>query len=160
MKDDDRGVSPLDEEPEEGGGTVDGECVLVPEGEYELRIISHETAIFFGQPKVIVHCAIVAPEDYAGLPIERFYNVKKLTGPPGINGNFKAPRRGDLVREFSRLVGREYRPDRIRYSQLRDKRIVGEIQTVRTDYNHERLDEDDQYSRIKRLLEMLPDEDW
>jgi len=37
MKDDDRRAPLLDEEPEEGGGTVDGVCVLVPEGEYELR---------------------------------------------------------------------------------------------------------------------------
>ena len=36
MKDNDREAPPPDQEPEEGGGTVDGECVLVPEGEYEL----------------------------------------------------------------------------------------------------------------------------
>ena len=160
MKDDDREAPPLDEEPEEGGGTVDGECILVPEGEYELRYVDYETATYYGSPKVVVHYAIIEPEEYAGLPVDRFYNAKKLTGPPGRFGQYVAPRRGDLFREFRKLVGRTERPDRLRFAQLRGQRVIGEIQTVRTDHKHEELPEGDRYSRIKRLIHVLPGDDW
>ena len=73
-----------DEEPDEGGGVVEGGTFLVPEGEYELRYVDYETADYFGGPKVVVHFAIIEPEEYAGLPIDRFYNVKSLDGPPRI----------------------------------------------------------------------------
>ena len=160
MKDDDREAPPLDQEPDEGGGTVDGECVLVPEGEYELRYVDYETGNYYGSPKVVVHYAIFEPEEYAGLPVDRFYNASKLTGPPGRFGKYVAPRRGDLVREFKRLIGKGERLDRLRFARLKDQRVLGEIQTVTTDHNHKELPEDDRYSRIKRLLHVVPGDDW
>ncbi len=160
MKDIDREAPPLDEEPEEGGGVVEGETVLVPEGEYELRYVDYETAKYYGSPKVVVHYAIIEPEEFAGLPVDRFYNAKKLTGPPGPFGKYIAPRRGDLFREFKRLVGRAERLDRISFNKLKGKRIVGDVQTVVIDHNHEELPVDDRYSRIRRLVSVLPGEDW
>ena len=148
------------EEPDEGGGTVDGECVLVPEGEYELRYVDYETGHYFGGPKVVVHYAIISPEEYAGLPVDRFYNASRLTGPPGRFGKYAAPRRGHLVREFNRLIGRSGRLDRLRFAQLKDRRVIGEIETVTTDHKHEELPDDDRYSRIKRLIDVLPGDDW
>jgi len=160
MKDDDREAPSIDEEPVEGGGTVDGECVLVPEGEYELRYVDYETASYYGSPKVVVHYAIIEPDEYAGLPVDRFYNAKKLTSPPGRFGKYIAPRRGDLCREFNKLTDRVARPDRISFARLKGKRIIGDIQTVKTDHKHEELPEDDRYSRIKRLIHVLPGDDW
>ncbi len=160
MKDDDREAPLLDEEPEEGSGTVDGECVLVPDGEYELRYVDFETAMYFGNPKVIVHYAIIRPEEYAGLPVDRFYNAKKLTSPPGRFGKYVAKPCGSLIREFKRLVGRGERLDRLRFARLKGQRVIGEIQTVKTDHKHEELPEDDRYSRIGRLIKVLPDDDW
>lgn len=160
MKDIGREAPPLTEEPEEGGGTIDGECVLVPEGEYELRYVDYETGMFFGSAKVVVHYAIIDPEEYAGLPIDRFYNVQKLTGPPGRFGKYKAPRRGDLYREFKRLLGHDERRDRLRFARLKDQRVIAEIQTVKTDHKHEQLPEHDRYSRIRRLIKVLPGDDW
>ena len=160
MKDDGRDGPPPTEEPAEGGGIVDGECVLVPEGEYELRYVDYETATYYGSPKVVVHYAIVEPDEFAGLPVDRFYNAKKLTGPPGRFGRYVAPRRGDLFREFKRLIGRSERLDRLRFAQLKDQRVIGEIQTVTTDHKHEELPEDDRYSRIRRLIKVLPGDDW
>ena len=160
MKDDDRVAPPFDEEPEEGGGTVDGECVLVPDGEYELRYVDYETATYYGNPKVVVHYSIIDPEEYAGLHVDRFYNALRLTSPPGRFGKYVAPRRGDLFREFKKLVGRSERLYRLRFTQLKDQRVIGEIQTVKTDHRHEELPEEDRYSRIKRLLHVLPSDDW
>lgn len=160
MKEIDREAPLCDEEPDEGGGSVDGECILVPDGEYELRYVDYETARCFGRPKVIVHFAIIGPEEYAGLPIDRFYNAKKLTRSLGRYGKYSAPRRGDLIREFRRLTGRDCRPDRIYLARLKAKRIVGDIQTVTRDHRHEPLSESDQYSRISRLVSVLPDDHW
>jgi len=160
MKEDDREAPPLTEEPNEGGGIVDGECVLVPEGEYELRYVDYETATYYGSPKVVVHYAIVEPDEFAGLPVDRFYNAKKLTGPPGLFGRYIAPRRGDLFREFKKLVGHAERLDRLCFARLKGERVIGEIQTVKTDHKHEELSEDDRYSRIRRLIKVLPGDDW
>ena len=159
MKDNDRDGPPLTEEPDEGGGSVDGECVLVPDGEYELRYVDYETATYYGSPKVVVHYAIIEPEEYAGLPVDRFYNAKTLTGPPGRFGNYIARRRGDLFREFNRIIGRAERLDRISFARLKDKRIIGDIRTVHVDHKHEELPEDDRYSRIRRLIKVLPGDD-
>ena len=160
MKVDDREGPPLTEEADEGGGSVDGECVLVPEGEYELRYVDYETATYYGSPKVVVHYAIIEPEEFAGLPVDRFYNAKKLTGPPGLFGKYIARRRGDLFREFNRIIGRVERLDRISFARLKGKRIIGDIQTVQIDHKHEELPEDDRYSRIRRLIKVLPGDDW
>ncbi len=157
---DDREGPPLTEEPDEGGGTVDGECVLVPEGEYELRYVDYETATYYGSPKVVVHYAIIEPEEFAGLPIDRFYNVKKLTGPPGRFGKYLVRPNGSLFREFKKLVGHAERLDRLRFARLKGQRVIGEIQTVKTDHKHEELPEDDRYSRIRRLIKVLPGDDW
>ena len=160
MKDIDREAPPLDEEPDEGSGVVEGETILVPEGEYELRYVDFETADYFGKPRVVVYFAIIEPDDYAGLPIERFYYVKKLIGPPQRFGKYKAKPRGNLIREFKRIAGRAGRLDRISFKRFRDLRIIAEVQTVRRDYQRQPLDEDDYYSRIARLVKVLPGDDW
>ena len=160
MKDDDREAPLLDEEPDEGSGVVDGDTVLVPDGEYELRYVDFETAEYFGKASVVVHFAIIEPDDYAGLPIDRFYNAKKLTGPPGRFGKYKAKPRGNLIREFKRIAGRANRLDRISFNRFRDLRIIAEVKTVRRDYQRQPLHEDDYYSRIFRLIHVLPGDDW
>jgi hypothetical protein len=153
-------LPPNEDEPHEGGGAVDGECVLVPEGEYELRYVDYETATYFGSPKVVVHFAIVSPEEYAGLPIDRFYNVKRLAGPPGLYGKYVAARRGDLIREYSEIVGRTGRLDRISFMPFKDQRIIGQIETVRFNYKRDPLPESEYYSRIGKLVSVLPGDDW
>ncbi len=160
MRDIDREAPLLDEEPEEGSGVVDGDSVLVPEGEYELRYVDFETADYFGKPKVIVHFSIIKPDDYAGLPINRFYNAKMLTGPPGRFGKYRAKSCGTLIREFKRIAGHANRLDRISFKRFRDLRIIAEVRTVQRDYLHQSLHADDYYSRIIRLVRVTPGDDW
>ena len=160
MKDDDREAPPPDEEPDEGSGVVEGDTILVPEGEYELRYVDFETADYFGTAKVFVHFAIIKPEDYAGLPIDRFYNVKRLASPPQRFGKYVAKPCGNLIREFKRIAGRADRLDRISFKRFKDLRIIAEVRTVRRDYQRQPLDEDDYYSRIFRLIRVLPGDDW
>ena len=159
MKDIDREAPPLTEEPE-GGGEIFGACVAVPDGEYELRYIDYETAMYFGNPKVILHCAIVAHDEYAGLPIDRYYNVKRLIGSPRRYGSYEALVRGHLTREYKQIIKEPTRRDRISFAAFKGKRLIGELKTVTTDHQHNELPRDDQYSRIKRLVKVLPDEFW
>jgi hypothetical protein len=140
------------------GGTIDGECVLVPPGEYELRYRYYETLIYRRSPRLIVHLAIVAPDEYAGLPVERFYNVEKLTGPAKRYGDFVARRRGDLVREYRQIAGPTGRHDRLSFVAFKGQRIVGQIITVTTDHRRRELPEDEYYSKVDRLIRVLPHE--
>jgi hypothetical protein len=70
----------------------------------------------------VVHYSIIEPDEFAGLPVDRFYNAKKLTGPPGRFGKYVAPIRGDLYPEFKRLIGRSERLDRLRFARLKNRR--------------------------------------
>jgi len=145
-------------EPEDGIGEVVGACVLVPEGKYEVAYLSYETGKFFGQPKVMVHFSIINHDTYAGTPVDRFYNAMSLIGPPKRFGKYKAACRGDLVREHSRLVGEQKRSDRISFAILKEKCVLAQIDTVTRDYRNQPLPQDEQYSRISKLLEILSEE--
>jgi len=160
MTDTDREAPLLDEEPAEGGGEVTGACITVPNGEYELRYIDYETARFFQSPKVILHCAIIEPDDFAGLPVDRFYNVTRLTGPPGRYGNYIAPARGDLFREYRMMISEPERRDRISFRSLKGKRLIAELESVKKDHQHNPISEELQYSRISRFVRVLPGDDW
>ena len=145
-------------EPEEGGGVVDGGCIAVPDGEYELRYFFYETALFWTSPKVVVHFAIAASDEYAGLPVCRFYNVKKLTGPCREYGGYIAPPRGDLAREYKRLIKEPDRMDRISFRALRGKRILACLKKVTRAYDWKVLAPDDQYSRVAELIRIIDDD--
>ncbi|MCH9026680.1 MAG: hypothetical protein IIA05_06130 [Proteobacteria bacterium] len=132
----------------------------MPNGEYELRYLYYETAMYFGNPKVIVHCAIVAPDDCASLLVDRFYNVQRLIGPPRKYGNYVASRNCHLVREFRQVIGEASRRDRISFKTLKGKRLMGELEVVTWDYQNNPLPEENQYSRIAKLVRVLPDDDW
>ena len=159
MKDIDREAPPLDEEPDEGGGEIIGNCIAIPPGIYEVRYMYYATGYFKDQAKVTVFFAIVDPEEYAGTPLERFYNVESLKGPPKRYGNYRAKARGDLNREVGKLIGPIDRLDRISFAQLRHKRIICEVKTVKEDRNRRPLPEDQYYSCIRRFVKVIPD-DW
>ncbi len=149
----------VSEEPDEGGGEIVGNCIPIPSGIYEVAYLYYATAYFKDNPKVIAHFSIVESDDYAGTPLERFYNVDSLKGPPKRYGNYRALARGDLNRELSLLLGTSERLDRISFVGLRNKRIVCEVETVIMDRDKRPLPPDQQYSCIRRLIKILQ-EDW
>ena len=148
----------VNEEPEEGGGAIDGVCETVPDGKYELRYMYYETANYFGYAKVIVHFAIDASDQYAGVEVCRFYNAKKLTGPCKKYGNYVASRCGDLAREYKQLVAEPERMGRISFQILKDKRVLGRLERVTSGYHRKPLALDDHYSRVAELLRIIPDD--
>lgn len=147
-------------EREDGGGVIEGGCIAVPDGNYELRYMYYETGNYFGSPKVVVHFAIDASDIYAGIPVCRYYNVKMLSGPCRKFGNYIASPCGNLSREYKQLVREPERMDRISFRALRGKRILGELETVTTNHEKRALSPNGQYSRVARLVKVLPDEDW
>lgn len=159
MKGDDHEAPPPTEEPVEGGGEISGALVLVPDGEYELRYMYYKTAYFMDQAKVIVYCVIIEPEYYAGLPIERFYNVDTLTGPAKKYGNFKTSPYRDIYREIDGLLGPPGRTDRLNPGWFRDKRLIGELKLVTSTYDKRPLLPEHQYSRIKRFIRIIPEDE-
>lgn len=159
MSDDLHQSPPLEEEPEGGGGEIVGNNIPIPPGTYQVKYNYYATGYFLESPKVTVYCSITDPEEYAGTPLERFYNVESLIGPPKRYGNYRAKARGDLNREVSRLFGPISRSDRISFAGLRGKTIICEVETVTTDRDKKPLPSELQYSCIKRFIKVLQ-EDW
>ena len=160
MKDVDRESAGLMDEPAEGGGIIEGGYILVPEGEYELRYSYYATAAYFGSFKVVVHCAIDAPDEYAGVEVSRFYNVKKVIPPLGKYGEYVASPCGALTREYKKLLGDPKRMTRISFTALKRRRLLGRLETVTHGHNRAKLGPDNQYSKIAELLGVIPDDDW
>ena len=148
-----------DEEGDGGGGEIVGNCISILPGIYEVRYVCYTTGYFKNNAKVTVHCSVVNPEEYAGTPLERFYNVDFLKGPPKRYGKYRAKARGDLVREIGMLIGPTKRLDRLSISGLRHKRLICEVETVTNDRDKRPLSPDQQYSCIRRFIKIL-DEDW
>ena len=145
-------------EPKEGGGVIEGGCIAVPDGKYELRYIFYETGLYWHSPKVAVHFAIDASDKYAGVPVCRYYNVKELTGQWGKYGGYVAPPRGALVREYKQLLKKPNRTDRISFLALKGKCILARLETVTRTYNWKALEPDNQYSRVAELIRIIDDD--
>ena len=144
-------------EPEDFDGIVEAPPMLVPAGQYTLAYNGYRTGRYFGGPKVILSLAILDPDKYAGIPLERFYNVDALIGPAGEKGKFKAPARGHLIREYQALIGNHPRPDRISFERLRKKRLLAEVETVERNHAGETIAQHASYSRVARLVRCLPE---
>jgi len=160
MKDDGRERPPRSEEPDEGGGEIEGGCIAVPNGKYELKYMYYATAMYFGSARVIVHCAIDASDQYAGIEVCRFYNVKEVTQPTGKYGDYVALPCGDLVREYKNLVSDPDRMSRISFSVLKGKRLLGRLARVTRSHSRDSLAPEHQYSKIKEFISVIPDDQW
>lgn len=107
-------------------GIIEGYTPRIPEGEYRVRYVFHETAIAFNEPKVVIHFGITEG-DYAGIELCRYYKVAKLTGPPRKSGAYRVSARSHLVREVRRVIGDIGRLDRVPIGRLRDFDIVARV---------------------------------
>ncbi len=143
----------------DGVGLILAPSCLVPEGKYEVRYCYYETQICFGASKVSVHFSIVNHEKYAGTPIARHYTVESLSGPARKYGDFniKSPNCSQ-VREFGRISENPNRLDRISYVSFKNKRILARVRTVVHDSHGNALEDDEQYSVIAGLLNIIDDE--
>jgi hypothetical protein len=128
----------------------------IPDGTYTVQFTHYETSKSWNGCKVHAHFAVVEGE-HAGVPLTRYYNVNALIGQPGINGEFEAPFRGHLVREYSALLPDVASLGAVDLNAYRDIRIKAEVSTVNSDGLGHALTDMNRYSRIRRLLEIVDD---
>ena len=136
----------------DGDGVIEGLRPLVPKGTYQLRLIEWETLMYNGrQPKVVLKLAVCS-NGFMGVPLERWYNAKRLIGRVGRHGGFSAAGNGDLVYEFVDITGiSPRRTDRINLSHLGDRLLLGHVDTVVVNYKQQSLPGELRYSIVRRL---------
>lgn len=133
--------------------------ISVDPGRYVVKYVSHETLIMRDSiPKLAVYFAIVEGP-FAGVEIPRYYNVKRLNGPPREFGGFLAGRNSHFTRDYLTLLGRPQRSDRVSPAHLKGKRLLCGIRYTDKDWNRNDLHQNCQYSVIGELIEILADED-
>lgn len=147
------------DEPDGGGGIVEAPAVLVPPGEYVLQYLYYATAEYFGNAKVLVHFSIIEDDVYAGHIVTRYYNASRLLESPRKNGQFAARHGADINRELGRCGIDSERVDRIRIGALKGKRLKAQISTVTNDRSRDELPGCCRYSKVKKLIQALPDAD-
>lgn len=139
------------------GMTTDELSPLVKPGDYQLAYIGRYTAYMHGRnPKLALKFRIVDMGEFFEVELERWFNVKRLTGKPGNNGMFVPPRHGDFLLEYTTLfptvLTRKTRLDRISFTPFRNITVTGTVGTVTKNSTQDVLPEVLQYSTIRKLL--------
>ena len=125
---------------------------LLPDGEYVMQLLHHETVMAFRTPKVVLHMKIVEPGEHNGKRLIRAYRVKELIGRPRKWGRFKLTRHQDLFITLAHLYGKRLRHDRISLRALGRVLLRGTTRTVTTDYRQRLSPEALHYSVIDELV--------
>lgn len=141
------------QEPGKGDGSVFGLRPLIPTGLYQLAYLGYSTMYFVRQPKVVMRFRVLNHGPYFGVELERFYNVMRLIGKPGKNGNFKARASSDLVLDFCTVtVGRVSRLDRLPLTKMSNLILIGQVRTVAKNHSQRDLPELLKYSVVANLV--------
>ncbi len=125
---------------------------LVPDGEYVMQYLYHETVMAFRAPKVILHMKIVQLGEHKGKRLIRPYGVKELIGKPRKWGRFKLTRHQDLFITLAHLYGKRLRHDRISLRALSKVLLRATTRTVTTDYRQRPSPEALHYSMVDELV--------
>jgi len=137
-------------------GKVIGYHPLIPEGEYLVRFMYYETGQSWNSKKVILHFAVAVGE-YGGTPLTRYYNALDLEPPIGRNGQFSAGGQSHIVKEFRSLLSDASAIDEIDLNLYRGRLIKARVDTTSRTGLGEELDQPNQYSVIRKLLEIVPE---
>lgn len=139
------------------GGIVGPKIPLIPSEKYEFVFEYYETSKLLGGRalKLTLWFKVITPGKSFELVIPRYYNVLRIIGKPGKNGNFKVGWNSNFTREFSDLFGAPSRPDRMPMSNFKNKIIVGETRVVSIGYQQRKIHKELRYSVIKRLLKVI-----
>lgn len=120
----------------------DDEFVLVRPGIYHAVYEGHLGVDIFKTKKLKVLFRLI---EHAELVLPRWYRV------PGYKPRVSARARSDIVREFSAVLGRRIRHDRIPLEALANVVIIVEVKTVTRDQRQKELVAVNQYSVIASL---------
>lgn len=133
----------------------DDESVLIPEGEYCLKLVSHHTAVQFGTPKLILIFEITDFGPLIGTKLKAYFNVAALNGKAGAKGKVKHKRTGDFMIQYFTVLpmaARIKRLDRVPMEPLYNIGIVCKVRTVKLNSNRQPLPEQLWYSKVERLV--------
>ena len=130
------------------------EFILIPEGLYELKLVTHYTAIQFQSPRLVMEFSVCECGDYFGSRLFRYYHLERLDGKAGKHGRFVAKARGDLMIEYCTLFPRKVRRDRLSLAPLYNSVIIGKVATVTKNNQGKALPEPLQYSKISELVRL------
>jgi len=144
---------------ESAGGVIINPSVVVPDGLYELSYRYYRTSTFMDQPKVEVHFGITYPEEFAGLPLVRYYNVDSLNGRQKPYGDFDVGGLRDLAVEYRQILGSIGRLDRVSLCGYRNVPILGRTRTVSHGRRRRELSESCRYSIVAELISAMGPDD-
>lgn len=135
-------------------GKVIGYHPHVPDGNYIVKYCGYETGQSWNNKKVIVNFGIVEGE-YAGIPLTRYYNAKRIGEPVGADGDFDVGDRSYLVKEYRSLFPDIPSISEIDLNRYNDKLIRVKVVTTKETGKREELAKSNQYSVIGKLLEIV-----
>lgn len=158
---DDRRDSESSVPEDEGRLDPDDNLVWIPDGLYQARFLGHETRRPSGKfgPKVYMYFEITTPVEFAGVVISKYYNVKRISGSARRGGGFTPATRGDLYRDFTRLIDEPGRPDRIPLSRLKDSGWIVKVVSVLEDSKGRLLAPAVRYSKVEEIVGPSPGPD-
>ena len=137
-------------------GKVVGYNPSIPDGEYLVKYCGYETGKSWNSCKVMAKFAVVEGE-YEGIPLTRYYNARSLGEPHGLNGEFEVGDRSWLVKEYRTLLPEIPSISEIDLEHYRDKLIRVQVETTNSTGTGEKLSDSNQYSVIRRLIEIVPE---
>lgn len=128
--------------------------VLIPAGEYQLKLVDHYTAIKFSSPRLILVFQVIDFGEHHGCQLERFFYVRDLKGKPRRKGACWHKARGDFMIEYCTVLpdARKPRLDRVPIEPLYNHVIIGRVATVKHNNQQKKLPEQLWYSKVAELL--------
>ena len=136
-------------------GKVVGYHPDIPEGEYTVKYCGYETGQSWNSKKVKVNFADVEGE-YEGIPLARYYNAVHVYDPIGPDGDFDVGDRSYLLKEFRSLLPDVGSTNEIDLDLYKDKPIRVQVETTNRTGTGEGLTTSNQYSVIRKLIEIIP----
>ncbi len=147
------------DDDEADDGVIEEDHPCVPDRIYTMTYLFHETVLFKGNRKVVVHFSIVDDDDWGGFEVCRYYNVRQHVGKPRHYGGFKVGKNSDLVREMRGLFADgSDRLDRISLRRLGGHQIRAKTRTVREGWKRKELPGSTWYSVVDELIELVDEE--
>ena len=131
---------------------LDGDLPLIKSGKYEAVFKTWFTGTLFKQPKVVLIFTITSGE-YFGIDIPKYYNVKRLKNKAGNRGKFIAKPRGDLLKDFYKLlpVHPKVRFDQVPITKLGNQPIEITVGEVTKDYLQNKYADQMKYSLVREV---------
>ncbi len=127
--------------------------IRVPEGVYNLAYTHHITWRYMGRyPKLVICFTIQDFGEYYLLPVNSYYNLKKIQGKPKRNGHFTAGKRSDFVLDYTVCFDIPARLDRISMCRFKNAIVQAHIRTVTHNRMQREYPEGLQYSVIDHII--------